>query len=147
MTLKERLLTDMKEALRAKDSLRLNTIRSIISAIKNQEIDLRKEIEEEEILTLVAREVKKRKEASALFKKGGRTDLMEKEDQEMVVLQVYLPEQVSEEVLRKRIQEVIAATGAEGMKDFGKIMKVLVPEFKGKADNALIKDLAGEFLN
>ena len=74
-------------------------------------------------------------------------DLMEKEDQEMLVLQVYLPEQVSEEVLRKRIQEVIAETGAEGMKDFGRIMKVLVPEFKGKADNALIKDLAGEFLN
>ena len=147
MTLKERLLADMKEALRAKDSLRLNTIRSVISAIKNQEIDLRKDIEEEEILTLVTREVKKRKEASALFKEGGRTDLMEKEDQEMVVLQVYLPEQVSEEVLRKRIQEVIAETRVEGMKDFGRIMKVLVPEFKGKADNALIKDLAGEFLN
>ena len=147
MTLKEKLLADMKEALRAKDSLRLNTIRSVISAIKNQEIDLRKDIEEEEILTLVTREVKKRKEASALFKEGGRTDLMEKEDQEMVVLQVYLPEQVSEEVLRKRIQEVIAETGVEGMKDFGRIMKVLVPEFKGKADNALIKELAGEFLN
>jgi uncharacterized protein YqeY len=147
MTLKEKLLADMKEALRAKDSLRLNTIRSVISAIKNQEIDLRKDIEEEEILTLVTREVKKRKEASALFKEGGRTDLMEKEDQEMVVLQVYLPEQVSEEVLRKRIQEVISEIGAEEMKDFGRIMKVLVPEFKGKADNALIKDLAGEFLN
>jgi uncharacterized protein len=147
MDLKERLLTDMKEALRAKDSLRLNTIRSVISAIKNQEIDLRKDIEEEEIITLVTREVKKRKEASALFKEGGRTDLMEKEIQEMVVLQVYLPEQVSEEVLRKRIQEVISETEAKGMKDFGKIMKVLVPEFKGKADNALIKDLAGEFLN
>jgi uncharacterized protein len=147
MTLKEKLLADMQEALRAKDPLRLNTIRSVISAIKNQEIDLRKDLEEEEILTLVTREVKKRKEASSLFKEGGRTDLMKKEDQEMVVLQVYLPEQVSEEVLRKRIQEVIAETGAEGMKDFGKIMKALVPEFKGKADNALIKDLAGEFLN
>jgi uncharacterized protein len=147
MTLKEKLLADMKEALRAKNSLRLNTIRSIISAIKNQEIALHKEIEEEEILTLVTREVKKRKEASALFKDGGRTDLMEKEDQERVVLQAYLPEQVSEEELRKRIQEVIAETGAEEMKDFGKIMKVLVPEFKGKADNSLIKELAGEFLN
>jgi hypothetical protein len=147
MTLKEKLLADMKEALRSKDSLRLNTIRSVISAIKNQEIDLRRECQENEILSLVTREVKKRKEASALFKQGGRTDLMEKEDQELVILQTYLPEQVSQEDLRKRIQEVIAETGAEGMKDFGKIMKVLVPEFKGKADNALIKDLAGEFLN
>ncbi len=147
MTLKDKLLANMKEALKSKDSLRLNTIRSVISAIKNQEIDLRRELQEEEILSVVTREGKKRKEASALFKQGGRTDLVEKEDQELAILQDYLPEQVSEEELRKRIQEVIAETGAEGMKDFGKIMKVLVPEFKGKADNSVIKDLAGEFLN
>ena len=65
----------------------------------------------------------------------------------MKILQTYLPEQVSEEDLRERIQEVIAETGAEGMKDFGKIMKTLVPEFKGKADNAVIKELANEYLN
>lgn len=65
----------------------------------------------------------------------------------MQILQTYLPEQVSEEDLRRRIQEVIAETGAEGMKDFGKIMKTLVPEFKGKADNAFIKELANEYLN
>ena len=147
MTLKEKLLAEMKEALRSKDTLRLNTIRSVVSAIKNQEIDRRKDLEEDEILALVTREVKKRKEASALFKEGGRTDLMEKENREMEILQAYLPEQVSEEDLRKRIQEVIAETGAEGMKDFGKIMKVLVPEFKGKADNAVIKELAGDYLN
>jgi len=147
MTLKEKLLAHMKEALRSKDSIRLNTIRSLISATKNQEIDLRRELQDEEVLSLITREVKKRKEASSLYKQGGRTDLMEKEDQEQLILQAYLPEQVSEEVLRKRIQEVIEETGADGMKDFGKIMKVLVPEFKGKADNALIKDLAGEFLS
>ena len=147
MTLKEKLLAHMKEARRSKDSIRLNTIRSLISATKNQEIDLRRELQDEEVLSLITREVKKRKEASSLYKQGGRTDLMEKEDQEQLILQAYLPEQVSEEVLRKRIQEVIEETGADGMQDFGKIMKVLVPEFKGKADNALIKDLAGEFLN
>ena len=147
MTLKEKLLAHMKEALRSKDSIRLNTIRSLVSATKNQEIDLRRELQDEEVLSLITREVKKRKEASSLYKQGGRTDLMEKEDQEQLILQAYLPEQVSEEVLRKRIQEVIEETGADGMKDFGKIMKVLVPEFKGKADNALIKDLAGEFLS
>ena len=147
MTLKEKLLADMKEALRSKDSLRLNTIRSVISAIKNQEINLRKELEEEEILSLVTREVKKRKEASALFKQGERVDLMEKENQELAILQSYLPEQISEEDLRKRIKEVISETGAESMKDFGKIMKILVTEFKGKADNSVIKDLAGEILS
>ena len=147
MTLKEKLLADMKEALRAKDSLRLNTIRSVISAIKNQEIDLHKELQDEEVLPLITREVKKRKEAASLFEQGGRLDLMEKEKQEHAILQTYLPEQISEEDLRKRIQEVITETEAQGMKDFGKIMKVLVPEFKGKADNGLIKDLAGEYLN
>ena len=137
----------MKGALKSRDSLRLNTIRSVISAIKNQEIDLRKDLQDEDILSLITREVKKRKEAATLFEQGGRLDLMEKEKQEHAILQAYMPEQTSEEDLRKRIQEVIAETKAEGMKDFGKIMKVLVPEFKGKADNALIKDLAGEYMN
>jgi len=147
MTLKEKLLSDLKEAQRSKDSLRLNTIRSVISAIKNQEIDLRKDLQDEDILSLITREVKKRKEAATLFEQGGRMDLMEKEKQEHAILQAYMPEQTSEADLRKRIQEVIAETKAEGMKDFGKIMKVLVPEFKGKADNGLIKNLAGEYLN
>lgn len=148
MTLKDKLLADMKEALKSRDSLRLNTIRSVIAAVKNQEIHLlRKELDDDEILSLVSREVKKRKEAAALFQQGGRTDLMEKEKQEHAILQAYLPEQVSEDDLRKRIQEVVAETKAEGMKDLGQIMKILVPEFKGKADNGLIKNLAGEYLN
>ena len=137
----------MREAMKSKDSLKLGTIRSVIAAVKNQEIDLRKDLDEEDVLTIVSREVKKRKEAASLYKKGRRPELEDKEIQEMKILQTYLPEQVSEEDLRQRIQQVIEETGAEGMKDFGKIMKTLVPEFKGKADNALIKELASEFLN
>ena len=147
MSLKDQLLSDMKESMKSKDSVRLETIRSVISAVKNQEIDTRKDIKEEETLTIVSREVKKRKEAAALYEQGNRPELKDKEIQEMEILKAYLPEQVSEEDLRRRIQEVIKETGAEGMKDFGKIMKTLVPEFKGKADNALIKDLANEYLN
>ena len=147
MNLKEKLLSDMKEAMKSKDSLKLGTIRSVIAAVKNQEIDLQKDLNEEDVLTIVSREVKKRKEAASLYKKGRRPELEDKEIQEMKILQTYLPEQVSEEDLRQRIQQVIEETGAEGMKDFGKIMKTIVPEFKGKADNALIKELASEFLN
>ena len=147
MSLKEKLLSNMKEAMKSKDSVKLGTVRSVISAVKNQEIELKKELSEEEILTIVSREVKKRKEASVLYEKGNRPELKDKEIQEMKILQTYLPEQVSERDLRRRIQEVIAETGAEGMKDFGKIMKTLVPEFKGKADNGLIKELANEYLN
>ena len=147
MSLKEQLLSDMKEAMKSKDSVKLGTVRSVISAVKNQEIDLKKELDEEEILILVSREVKKRKEAATLYEKGARPELKDKEIQEMEILKTYLPEQVSEEDLRKRIQEVINETGAQGMKDFGKIMKTLVPEFKGKADNAQIKELANEYLS
>ena len=147
MSLKEKLLSNMKEAMKSKDSVKLGTVRGVISAVKNQEIDLKKELSEEEILTIVSREVKKRKEAAVLYEKGNRPELKDKEIQEMKILQTYLPEQVSEKDLRRRIQEVIAETGAEGMKDFGKIMKTLVAEFKGKADNSLIKELANEYLN
>ena len=147
MSLKEKLLSNMKEAMKSKDSVKLGTVRGVISVVKNQEIDLKKELSEEEILTIVSREVKKRKEAAVLYEKGNRPELKDKEIQEMKILQTYLPEQVSEKDLRRRIQEVIAETGAEGMKDFGKIMKTLVPEFKGKADNSLIKELANEYLN
>jgi len=147
MNLKEKLLSSMKEAMKSKDSVKLGTIRSVISAVKNKEIDLKNELSEEEILAVVSREVKKRKEAAVLYEKGNRPELKDKEIQEMKILQTYLPEQVSEKDLRRRIQEVIDETGAEGMKDFGKIMKTLVPEFKGKADNSLIKELANEYLN
>ncbi len=147
MSLKEELLSNMKEAMKSKDSVKLGTVRGVISAVKNQEIDLKKELSEEEILTIVSREVKKRKEAAVLYEKGNRPELKDKEIQEMKILQTYLPEQVSEKDLRRRIQEVIDETGAEGMKDFGKIMKTLVPEFKGKADKSLIKELANEYLN
>ena len=147
MSLKEELLSNMKEAMKSKDSVKLGTVRGVISAVKNQEIDLKKELSEEEILTIVSREVKKRKEAAVLYEKGNRPELKDKEIQEMKILQTYLPEQVSEKDLRRRIQEVIDETGAEGMKDFGKVMKTLVPEFKGKADNSFIKELANEYLN
>ena len=83
MTLKEQLLSDMKEAMKSKDSVKLGTVRSVISAVKNQEIDSKKELNEDEILILVSREVKKRKEAAALYEKGARPELKDKEIQEM----------------------------------------------------------------
>ena len=119
MNLKESLLSDMKEALKARNSLTLNTIRGLISEIKNQEIDLRRELDNDEIISLVSTQIKKRKEAAALFDKGGRGDLSEKESQEMVILQEYLPEQVSEGDLKNRIKEVILELGIVDIKDLG----------------------------
>ena len=136
----------MKGALRAKDSLKLNTIRCLISEIKNREIDLRREIEDDDIISIITTQVKRRKEAATLFEKGGRIDLYEKENQEMTILQGYLPERVSEESLRNRIQEVIAELGVVEIKDLGKVMKKVIPEFKGRADNGHIKSLVAECL-
>ena len=136
----------MKEAQKARDSLTLNTIRCVISEIKNREIDLRRELDDEEITSLVSTQIKKRKEAAILFDKGGRTDLSEKENQEMMILQKYLPEQVSEEDLKNRIQEVILELGIVDIKDLGMVMKTIIPEFKGRADNGQIKNLVIECL-
>ena len=136
----------MKEAQKARDSLTLNTIRCVISEIKNREIDLRRELDDEEITSLVSTQIKKRKEAATLFDKGGRADLSEKENQEMMILQKYLPEQVSEEDLKNRIQEVILELGIVDIKDLGMVMRTLIPEFKGRADNGQIKNLVIECL-
>ena len=146
MNLKQSLLSDMKGALKAKDSLKLNTIRGLISEIKNREIDIRSELEHDEIISIILTQIKKRKEAVTLFAKGRRNDLCEKENQEMEILQKYLPEQVSEEDLRNRIQEVIVELGVVEMKDIGKVMKTVTPEFKGRADNGQIKNLVAECL-
>ena len=146
MDLKENLLLDMKEALKARNSLKLNTIRGLISEIKNREIDLRRKLDNDEIISLVSTQIKKRKEAATMFDKGGRSDLSEKENQEMIILQEYLPEQVSEQELKDRIQKVILELGIVDIKDLGRIMKIVIPEFKGRADNGKIRDLVAECL-
>jgi uncharacterized protein len=146
MSLKTTLLSDMKEAMKAKDKIRLNTIRGLHSEIRNQEIDLKKDLEDEAIVTIIASQIKKRKESISLFEKGNRSDLSEIEQKEIDILKKYMPEQVSEETLRNRVQEVIKELGVQNQGEMGRIMKILVPEFKGKADNKMIKDLVGEYL-
>jgi uncharacterized protein YqeY len=146
MSLKEKLLSDLKGAMKAKDSNRLNIIRRLKSEIKNQEINLNKELNDDDIISIISTLIKKGNEAIELFNKGNRADLSEKEQIEVDILKNYLPEQVSEGDLRLRVQEVIKELGAESMGDLGRIMKILVPEFKGRADNKLVKNLVGEFL-
>ena len=147
MNLKESLLSDMKRALKARDSLKLITIRGLISEIKNREIDVGRDLVEDEIISIILTQVKKRKEAAIFFDKGGRKDLLEKENQEKKILQEYLPEQVSANDLKQRVQELISELGITDIKDLGKIMKTIIPEFKGRADNEQIKNLVTECLN
>jgi len=146
MSLKDQLLSDMKGAMKQRDTLRLDTIRSVNSEIKNQEINLRDTLGDEQIISIIASQIKKRKEAAALFEQGGRADLAEKEKQELAVLEAYMPAQVGEEEIRRRVQEVITEVAAKGPQDMGRVMKTVVPEFKGRADNALIKTIVSELL-
>ncbi|NIP99420.1 MAG: GatB/YqeY domain-containing protein [Nitrospinaceae bacterium] len=146
MDLRQALLSDLKGAMKSRDSLKVDTLRLIVSEIKNKEIDLHEEMKDEAITALLTTQIKKRKEAAAMFEKGGRTDLKGKEESEIAILQTYLPEQVGEEELKKRIQELIAETGAQSPKDMGKVMKRVVPEFKGKADGGAIRKLVTELL-
>ncbi|MDH5458705.1 MAG: GatB/YqeY domain-containing protein [Nitrospinota bacterium] len=146
MELKQTLLSDLKGAMKSKDSLKVDTLRLLISEIKNKEIDLREDLGDEAITALLTTQIKRRKEAASMFEQGGRIDLKEKEEREMAILQNYLPEQVGEEELKQRIQAVITETGAQGPQDMGKVMKVVVPEFKGKAEGDQIRKIVSELL-
>ncbi|QPJ60736.1 MAG: GatB/YqeY domain-containing protein [Candidatus Nitronauta litoralis] len=146
MDLKQKLLSDLKEAMKARDSLKVDTLRILNSEIKNREIETRESISDEEILGLVTTQIKRRKEAAAQYEKGGRADLKEKEEKETDILSAYLPKQATDEELRQRINEIVEETGAKGMKDMGKIMKPLAAEFKGKADGSRLKTLVQERL-
>ena len=146
MELKQTLLSDLKGAMKSKDSLKVDTLRLLISEIKNKEIDLREDLGDEAITALLTTQIKRRKEAASMFEQGGRIDLKEKEEREMAILQNYLPEQVGEEELKQRIQAVITETGAQGPQDMGKVMKVVVPEFKGKAEGDQIRKVVSELL-
>ncbi|GAW30200.1 MULTISPECIES: GatB/YqeY domain-containing protein [unclassified Carboxydocella] len=148
MSLLERLTADMKEAMKAKEAgkVRLSTIRMAKSAIKNAEIEKKRELTEEEIIEVIAREVKQRRDAMEEYRKAGREDIVQQLEAEVAVLLPYLPEQLDENQLRQLIQEAIAATGAQGPKEMGKVMGYLMPKIKGRADGKLVNQLVKEYL-
>jgi len=146
MGLKAQLLQDMKEAMRAKDKVRLSTIRMINSLIKNAEIEKRGELTDDEIIQLLMKYAKQRKEAIEMYEKGGRQDLVEKEKAELAVVESYLPKQMSEEEIRELVKEVIEATGASSPKDIGKVMQHVMPKVKGRADGSVVNKIVREML-
>lgn len=146
MTLQERLQEDLKDAMRAGDTTRRDTLRLAISALKRARIDAMKDLGDDGEMAVLAREVKQRRESIDEFRKGGREDLVEKEAAELAILQEYLPEQVSEDQVRERARQVIAETGASGPRDMGKVMPVLSAEFKGRADGRVISQIVTELL-
>lgn len=146
MSLKNQLTADMKEAMKAKQPERLSTIRQLRSAIKNKEIELGRELDDQAVISVISTQVKQRREAAEMYRDNQRPELADKEEAELAVLQGYLPAQLSEAELRELIAAVIAEVGAESAKDMGKVMPVVMARSKGAADGKLVNQLVRELL-
>lgn len=134
MTLKERITEDMKTAMRAGEKERLGTIRLVLAAIKQREVDERITLDDTQVLAALEKMIKQRKESITQFESGGRADLVAKEKAELGVLQAYLPEQMSDAEIDALIAEAVAASGATSIKDMGKVMGLVKARAQGKAD-------------
>ena len=142
MSIKEQLTADMKEAMKSHDKDRLSVIRFVRGAIRQAEIDGgHKELSDEDVIGVISKEVKMRKDSIEEFEKGGRVDLVAKTQAEIGVLMKYLPAQLSEEEVRALVAEAVEKTGAKEPKDMGKVMGALMPKVKGRADGKLVNQL------
>lgn len=137
-TLKHRLQEDMKAAMRAKDSQRLGIIRLINAAIKQREVDERIALDDEQVIVVLSKMIKQRNDSIDQYGKAGRQDLVEKEAYEIRVIEEYLPPALSDEELAGLIEQAVAQTGAQSVKDMGKVMGVLKPQIQGRADMAAV---------
>ena len=141
MSLSEQIMSDMKEAMKARDKVRLNTVRMIKSALMNEKIKAGHDLTAEEELTVLSREKKQREESIEEFTKANRKDLADETKQELAIVESYLPKQMTQEELNKAVSSAIAEVNAQGKSDFGKVMKVLMPKIKGKADGKAASDV------
>ena len=139
--LKQRITEDMKLAMKAKDKEGLKSIRMILGAIKQREVDERIELVDEQVLTVIQKMVKQRKDSISQFKEAGRTDLIEIEEAELVVINNYMPAQLSENDIAIVVDKAIADSGASFMQDMGKLMGILKAQLAGKADMGVVSDI------
>lgn len=146
MALKEQLDTDLKSAMRDKDALRLSVVRMLKSAIKYREIELMKPLDDAGVQTVIASEIKRRRDSVEQYQAGNRKDLADKEEAEIGILQAYQPKQMSAAELAAKVEEVIGKVGAQGPKDMGAVMKALLPEVAGKAEGKTVSDLVKQRL-
>lgn len=142
MSLKDRLMNDFKEAMKAKDEIKKNTVNLARAAIKQYEVDNREELDDEGIINILTKQVKMRKDALSDFEKAGRTDLLEAYTREIEVLMEYLPKQLTEEELTAIIKETATELGIEGGKqNMGKLMGAVMPKVKGVADGGMVRKI------
>jgi hypothetical protein len=146
MSLREKLDTDLKTAMRAKDELRKLVIRSLLSSMNYAEIAKQKKLDDAGIVEVIAKEIKQRRESIEAYTQGHRQDLVDNETAEMTILQEYMPAQMGRDEITAIIQNVMAEVGAKGPGDKGKVMQKLMPQVKGKADGSEVNNLVTELL-
>jgi len=145
--MKKKLMEDMKKYMKEKNKIALNTVKMVNAEIKKQEIDKQKELSDEEVISVIEKQIKNRKDSAEQYKNAGREDLAEQEEEEIKVLIKYLPEQLSKKEIEKIVDEVIKEIGAESKSDFGKVMGKIMTKVKGKADGNLVKKIVQEKLD
>ena len=136
--LRDRISDEMRAAMKAREQTRVSTLRMLMAAMKNTQVEKGHELSDDEVVEVVAREAKRRRESMEAFEKGGRAELVEKEGAELAVLEAYLPEQLGEDELGALVDEAIAETGASSPKEMGAVMKVVMGKVKGRADGAAV---------
>lgn len=141
MGLREQIDNDIKNALKAGAKAKISTLRLLSAALKNKQIDKRRPLTEEEVLDSVRSLIKQRRDSVEQFAKGGRQDLVDQETAEISILETYLPQQLTREVLEGMVRDAIVQSGAHGPRDMGKVMKTLVPMVGGRADGKLVSEL------
>lgn len=146
MSLKEQLNDAMKQAMKARDDLRLSAVRMVRSMVKNREIDLKRELDDQGIVEVISTLVKQRRESIRLYQDGNRQDLVDKEEAEMAILLQFLPVQLNKDEIAELVSRSIRETGAQGVKDMGKVMKALTSLTSGRADGKLVSDIVKQQL-
>lgn len=146
MGLQEELLKQMNQATKDGDKLKLSTLRLVRAAVKNKEIDLRRELRDEDVVQVILTLIRQRLESIEQFKKGGRKDLVDKEEAELSILRSFMPPQLSREGIKELVQQVVKELQATGAKDMGRVMKEVIPRVAGRADNRVVSEVVREVL-
>ncbi len=147
MSLQEKISAALKDAMRARDEVKMATLRLVLTAIKNREKEARSLLEDQEVISVITTQIKQRRESIEQYRQADREDLAQREENELQILQGYMPEQVSEEEISNTLDEIIAEVGAVSMKDMGKVMKAAMAKLAGKAEGGAINAMVKEKLS
>jgi uncharacterized protein len=147
MSLQDRLMADMQDAMRAGDTVRRDTLRLLRAAIRNREIELQRDATDEDVVEVISRQVKQRSESIEMFRQGGRQDLVDAEEAQKAILEEYLPQQLTQAEITAAVQEIVAEMGAADMRQMGAVMREAMSRLKGRADGRLVNQVVREILS